>query len=139
MIQIPKAELDELDRQITILKKEKGGTAVCIKFLDAYVKKTRELVDIMEGLIRYGQVFTLQAMTFYLETGLELAKERKEAGIDSIEKNLVDTRSQLNEAMKMLEEFIRDTPAAAKILTERYHLKLSTEHAGGIFNEKQNR
>lgn len=134
MITIQKSELLDLEKQIADLKDELLGQGFCISSLDALVKKMREVVDLLEGEVRFSKILTLQATTLYLETGLELAKERKEPGIDQIERNLSDSRSRLREGMKEYEKFIQDNPAVAKILQEWYKMRLSKDHAGVSVN-----
>jgi hypothetical protein len=129
-ITIPKSELLDMEKQISDLKKELAAKMEYIASLEALVKGKQVALDVPEGIILFNNILTLQAVTLYLETGLELAKLKKEEGIDLIEKNLIDSRSRLDGAMKEYEEFSRVKPAVAKFLTKGHTFRLSKKHAG---------
>jgi len=130
MITIPKSELLDMEKSIADLKNELVGQGFCLTSLDALIMNMRKVVDLQEGMIRFSHVLTIQATVLYLELGLELAKLREEAGIDSIEKNLTDSRSQQDKFTNEWEDFTRAKPTAAKILMERGNMRLSKDHAG---------
>jgi len=130
MITIPKSELLDMEKSIADLKNELVGQGFCLTSLDALIMNMRKVVDLQEGMIRFSHVLTIQATVLYLELGLELAKLREEAGIDSIEKNLTDSRSQQDKIVKEWETFTRAKPVAAAVLADRYNMQLSKDHTG---------